>query len=302
MINILYVAHGRRMFRRSAAFSMLTFLHHAASLQSAWRIVIYTDRSHDFTRLGIPCEVRPMSDLRPPPAVPHFPFWSKLLAYEHCARNYDGAVLYVDTDTYFLRSPERLLHQLTARQSLMHTFEWPLDAPQDETFARELADPPITSMAFEASTLRRLNTLEGLGMWNAGLVALHESNLSLVNEVIEVCHELLQFYYSRTLEQLAWSLVLQTNSRVLPADDVVCHYWHADRLAIEYAIIHFLRDSGGMPLDVLASRAATLDPVGSYGSMRPSLELRTRRMVRRARSGVRNARVRLARSARGRTE
>ena len=294
MINILYVAHGRRMYRRAATFSMLTFLHHAASLETPFRIVVYTDRPEDFTRHGIPCETHAMTDLRSPPSVPSFPFWPKLTAFAHCAEAHDGAVLYVDTDTYFIRSPHATLRRLSERESLMHTYEWPLTAPDDEAFAADITDPPLMGTQFVTDTLRRLETLEAVAMWNAGVVGLHESNLPLVTEVIAVCEELLRFYTSHTVEQLAWSLVLQAHTQVLPADSVVCHYWDRDRLAIEYAIVHFLRKHGRLPLDILAARAAGLDPAERSVSEPPSLELRARRNVRRMRNAARDVRARLS--------
>ena len=207
---------------------------------------------------------------------------------------HDGAVLYMDTDTYFIRSPQATVRQLSERESLMHTHEWLLTAPEDKAFAADITDPPIIGTQFVTDTLRRLDTLEDLAMWNAGVVGLHESNLSLVTEVIVVCEELLRYYTSHTVEQLAWSLVLQAHSKVLPADRVVCHYWNRDRLTIEYAIVHFLRRHGRLPLEDLAARAAALDPAERSVSEPPSLELRARRNVRRMRNAARGVRAPLS--------
>lgn len=291
MINVLYLAYGGRLFRKAAAFSMLSFLGWADSLSAPWRIVVYTDHPGDFAKFKIPCVTHPLSDLRPPPAEPLFRFWPKLMAYEHCAAQHDGSIFFLDTDTYFLGRPDDVFGALSSGCSVMHAYEWPLAAPEDASFALDISDPPLTTSMFETDTMRHRATFDGMAMWNAGVVGVDESRVGLIADVIDVCEELLRHYSSHTLEQLAWSLVLQAESCVVPAEGVVCHYWHLDRLAIEYDIVHFLRRNAHCPLHVLAARSAGLAPASTYASRTPSLELRSRRGIRQARRLMNGARA-----------
>lgn len=267
-----------------------------------WRIVVYTDHPGDFVKFQIPCVTYPISDLRPPPAEPLFRFWPKLMAYEHCATRHDGSIFYLDTDTYFIGRPDAVFDALSFGCSVMHAYEWPLAAPEDESFATDISDPPLATSMFEADALRGGATFDGMAMWNAGVVGVHESQVGLITDVIDVCGELLRHYSSHTLEQLAWSLVLQAQSRVVPADSVVYHYWHLDRLAIEYAIVHFLRRNAHCPLHVIASRAADLDPARTYAWSPPSFELRGRRRIRQARGMVNGVRAGAARRLQSRRQ
>jgi hypothetical protein len=64
-----------------------------------------------------------------------------------------------------------------------------------------------------------------LEMWNAGVVGMHPKDEGLLELVLRLTDQLCARSTLHVLEQLAFSYVLQTHSRLHEACDVVFHFW-----------------------------------------------------------------------------
>src|SRR5437667_11300134 len=60
--------------------------------------------------------------------------------------------------------------------------------------------------------------------WNAGVVGIHKSDLSLLDGVLRLTDVLLDEFYSPVMEQAAFSLILAEKTRLRSARDTIYHY------------------------------------------------------------------------------
>lgn len=292
MVTVVYLAHGRKRFSQAfgrtlpllergddvaTAFSALTFLHFASTLSDAWRLVIYTDAPRVFRRYSIPCEVIPVEIVREREDTSGYVHRRKLLVVQHCAETFDGDLFFVDGDTYFMRSPANLFTALASGRSVL---EYPDAVVSDEAHAE--VNQLMREHAFDSPRLRSAQRRPTLTMWSSGVIGLPEDAKRLIPEVIAVSDELYAGCRYHAMEQFAWSLVLEETTEIMPADDVVYHYWYG-REELTYRTVSFLRANRDLPLDQLAAAAAAFRPTVT-ATWKPPLEVRARQLMGSTRS------------------
>jgi hypothetical protein len=294
MVTVVYLAYGRKRLSQAfggsfallergddlaTAFSALTFLHFASGLTDPWRLVVYTDAPRVFRRHSIPCELVPIEVVANREDESGFVHRRKLLVVQHCAETFDGDIFFVDGDTYFTDSPAKLFHALAAGRSVLHTDEWVVS---DET--QPDLDRLMREHAFASSRLRSAQHRAPLTMWNSGVIGLAEQSKPLIAEVITVCDELYAACQHHTMEQFAWSLVLEEATGIIAAADVVYHYWFG-REELTYRTMKFLRANRSLPIDQLAAEAAAFRPTVTE-EWRPPAKVRARQLAGSARRRV----------------
>jgi hypothetical protein len=292
MVTVVYLAYGRKRltqaFGRSlpllergddlaTAFSALTFFHFASTLRDAWRLVVYTDAPRVFRRFSIPCDVIPVDVVRGREDESGYVHRRKLLVVQHCAETFDGHLFFVDGDTYFMQSPAELFDALASGRSVMHTRE---SVISDETQPK--VNRVMREHAFDSPRLRSAQRRPTLAMWNAGVIGLPQEAKGLIPDVIATSDELYAASRYHAMEQLAWSLVLEETTGIVPADDVVYHHWYG-REEFTYRTVRFLRANKHLPVDELAAAAAAFRPTAT-AAWEPPLEVRARQLMGSARS------------------
>jgi hypothetical protein len=287
MVTVVYLVYGRKRLAQAfggslpvlergddlaAAFSALTFFHFASTLPDAWRLAIYTDAPRVFKRYGVPCELIPVDIVRDREDESGFVHRRKLLVIQHCAERFDGDLLYVDGDTYFKQSPAALFAALASGRSVMHTPEWVVSDETQPDLNRLLKEQP-----FDSPRLRSAQRRPALTMWNAGVIGLPDETKRLIPEVIAISDELYAASRYHAMEQFAWCLVLGDTAEIVPADDVVYHYWYG-REELTYRTVRFLRANRNLPLHELAAAAAAFRPTVT-ATWTPPLEVRARQLL-----------------------
>ena len=295
MVTVVYLAYGRKRFTQAlggalplvergddlaTAFSALTFLHFASTLPRAWRLVIYTDAPRLFKRYGVPCELVPVEIVQERENESGYGYRRKLLVVQHCAESFDGDLFFVDGDTYFMRSPADLFDALASGRGVLHTAEWVVS---DET------QPDLNRLmmehVFHSPRLRAAQRRPMLTMWNSGVIGLSDATKPVIPEVVAICDELYAASRYHAVEQFAWSLVLEEDTGIIPAEDVVYHYWYG-REELTYRTGEFLRANRHLPLNELAAAAAEFQPTVT-ASWKPPPEVRARQLVGSARRTLR---------------
>jgi hypothetical protein len=159
---------------------------------------------------------------------------------------------------------------------VLHTAEWVVS---DET------QPDLNHLlrehGFDSPRLRSAQGRPALTMWNSGVVGLPQETKRVIPEVIAICDELHTACRYHAMEQFAWSLVLDEETGIVPADDVVYHYWYG-REELTYRTVTFLRANGKLPLDELTAAAARFRPTATPTWKAPP-EVRDRRLLGSAR-------------------
>ncbi len=229
MDDLVYFSFGEGRHVDELRFSILSaarYLGDGSGDGDDWRIVVYADRTEPFADL--PVEVRPVT----PETVaewigPHRYIWrAKIQVIEQALAAGADRCLYVDGDTYLVRSPRVLFDRLGPGRSLLHLREGRPPAPEEAALAHVLASSE------PAATDGRPWRFRGdRASWNAGVVGLHASDAGLCREVGHLTDQLLAAgfdRYSHTSEQVAFTVVLDERTRLRAAHDVIRHYWRAD--------------------------------------------------------------------------
>ena len=284
MLNVVYLAFGPRRVVETTVFSALTVAEAARSSPEPWRLVVYTDQPDVFERYGVAAKFVPLADVRNAEGAPDYPHRVKILALRDCARRYDGGLLYLDGDTYFMRPADELFIRLGAARSVMHT---------RDLFLKDGALPELARVfretEFSFPVLAAARSQSDVAMWNAGVVGVSESDKGIVDDVLQVADELFAVYSFHIVEQLAWSLTLAHHTEISPADDVILHYWAA-REELTHRIVKFVRASGALSAEERAASAFALRPQPSV-AWRPPLSIRARRAARGGRQLLRSAKA-----------
>lgn len=302
-VTLVYLAYGPPRFGRVAAFSALTFLHVARELDIPWRLAVYTDRPDVFEEAGIDADVHRVApgtlhvpksyiESRIESGMVHtgpdeYPYRGKIEAMQHAAETYAGALLFVDSDTYFTDVPSSLFRALGDGLPIMHTPEYPLGSLRGEGL-----DALLDAAEFENGIVRGVERWSDVTLWNSGVIGLPANAKHLIADVLAACDEIYAATRSRITEQLAWTVVLSQAAELLPADAVVSHYWGAKE-EMMYRIVEFLRRNRRLSTADLAAAAYAFKP-RSTQEWRPPLEVR----VRIAARGCRDIYRALFRSAR----
>jgi hypothetical protein len=281
-LNIVYLAYGPLRLVESAVFSALTLLH-VSPKGASFRLIVYTDRPEIFRRYGIACEFAPLGPLRDRTREYEYIHRLKILVVADCADRYDGDVACFDVDTYFLSSPHALLSSLSGSRSVLHTKEWLLAEGVEPGLVRA-----VRESAFDSPILRAGQRSQDLAMWNSGAIGVSERNKDLIPDVLAVCDELYRAYPYHATEQLAWSIVLQGATEVVPADDVLYHYWYG-REQVTDRVVRFLRANRRLPPEELSRRAYDLRPEASE-NWKPPLAIRARVAARAGRRAIKRLR------------
>ncbi|MGZ5279938.1 MAG: hypothetical protein ACXWC9_08350 [Pseudobdellovibrionaceae bacterium] len=224
---IVYQAYGSDDILQQTGFSILSLLKQTVLLDDL-DVWIYTDKKTYFENLFgslpnlklIEITLDQINKWRGP--VP-FVHRVKIEILRDAASRFKGSLFYCDGDTYFQSEPSSLFNKVNERTSLMHLNEGALDETKDPLSKKILKF--TKKHHFQIS-----NELVGIGpsteMWNAGFLGIAEKNKSLLPLILELTDQTYALYQKHVMEQLSFSLYLQTRSEILTAKDVVYHYWN----------------------------------------------------------------------------
>jgi hypothetical protein len=108
--------------------------------------------------------------------------------------------------------------------------------------------PSLLGKTYINSSDEELQITSNDSMWNAGLIGLHEDDEPLVEE-FKLVHDSLMRQRMPLSEQFAVGHVLEANTYLQTAEDVVYHYWGSDfRKRFAPILDVVLRESQKMPL------------------------------------------------------
>lgn len=139
-------------------------------------------------------------------------------------------LLFVDSDTFFIASPDSLLQKLAAGQAFMHLREYKLAEAVAIYADFNQAKYPEKLLELLASRTFRLGGEPvqfhaGQSSWNSGVLGLPRALAPLLPDILVLTDELYAGTGWFTGEQLAFSLALQASGPVHASDEYVYHYW-----------------------------------------------------------------------------
>lgn len=258
---LLYLLYGDDpRFWEQARYSILTALGQGSE---GYSILVATD--HPERAEGWPVSVWSFD-------AEQLATWAGPAAYLHRSKNRamaavmdahpEQVVCLVDSDTWFMASPEGLFQRVGPGRSLLHASEGPLGEGHPQIVERWRAHGSAPA------------DVEALTMLNSGVVGLHPADRGLLDIALARVDAIYAATQVFNAEQLGLGLVLTERTEVSFADDLVRHYWGRDRPFLQVEIARFLRQSGGLSVEARARAAVAHTPRVPAVSWR--VKLRTR--------------------------
>lgn len=129
-----------------------------------------------------------------------------------------GNVLFVDTDTFFIKDPQPLFESIENGDLIMHVKEHKIKH-------RPALRGYLAGKIFKDSRGNSFTIDSDTDLWNTGVVGMNQSFAPELDAVHLLIEQLAVDVNFHILEQLSFSYVLQKNGRILPADPYVVHYY-----------------------------------------------------------------------------
>ena len=220
MDNLLYLSYGQGPHVDQLVYAVLSALHMLGRDRNNYRIIVYTDNPAVVSDL--PVHLQPLSaEVLTEWAGPfNFNHRRKIFAIKNALQKFGGRLVYCDTDTYFLKHPRKMFARIRPGQTVMHIREGHLDYCHGSDIAAFLEDHDLRTIDG-----RRWNIAPDTPMFNAGVVGLHEADISLLDEVAYLTDRIYPYVRIHTIEQFAFSACFHQCTKLRQSYDVVHHYW-----------------------------------------------------------------------------
>jgi hypothetical protein len=260
--SITYLAYGPHALHRQVIFSILTLYYYTKRDIKNFELIIYTDNKEIFEEhlRGIRISYKILSPKFIKSSIKYnFHHRLKAVIIRDCALEYKNKLLYIDGDTYFLKSPTTLINQLSPSTSLLHKLEYTLqETGTGYDYTRLKAKKLAINYTFQiGNVISKIN--EDAQMWNTGVVGISKENLHLLDEILDLTDQINEKVYFILAEQFSFSYILQNNTKIESADTVIYHYWTQSKKDIfNYHIKLLLKINKALSLEEKAALAVAL--------------------------------------------
>ncbi|MDB5274617.1 MAG: hypothetical protein JWO58_2984 [Chitinophagaceae bacterium] len=225
---IVYQAYGSEDILNEALYSMLSFYNIHGLEERDIKLVIYTDRpTHFESVLGkdrITCRLIDAAQIKQWRGDIDFVHRVKietLLNFTATTADED-AILYLDSDIYFLKPVHDLFGQISNGTMIMHEFEGRLNESTFPLIRRmgkfiKAHQQQLSSKGFEVPV--------NSGVWNAGVLGFSSSKKYVLTKVLCFTDSFYKLYQKHIAEQFGFSLYLSKEGTVFNSTSYLFHYW-----------------------------------------------------------------------------
>lgn len=253
MQYLLLQAYGKPTILQEALFNLLTFWKLKQAGNYEVEIVVYTDQPAYYQLFSskIHIEVLTPEKIQAWKGAKQFVHRLKIMMLQDFFEKYKADVLYVDSDTYFLKDCSALFAAINQQTSVMHIKESLLQEKENLLLKKIYKFAKKNTFLIDHETIKiPLDT----PMWNAGVLGIAYENRNLLNNVVLLTDVMYDKYPKHVMEQLAFSYILNKHTAILPADEYVYHYWQAGG-KLGDTIADFFELYKDLPLEELAYKA-----------------------------------------------
>lgn len=228
-IYIVLQAYSHRNYVNEALYLIFSYIrNHKNWLSNEVAFVIYTDLAEEFAILQKYTDIFFIESINQSQIIdwhgePAFLHRGKIKMIEDFFQKYEGHLLYMDTDTYFLKESSEIFEKIRAKRNLMHTAEGKISSKKNPIFSKIYKF--IKNQHFTISTGKTIKIPTETIMWNAGVIGLHHSKKYLIQEILELCDVMYKKYDKHVMEQLSFSYILENENFIEASDAYIFHYW-----------------------------------------------------------------------------
>ncbi|WP_375401975.1 hypothetical protein [uncultured Sphingomonas sp.] len=246
--TLLFFCYGSDAVYDQTIYAVLTALRFAPEPRP-FRIAVYCDRPEAFAPL-------PVEAIRTEPAT--LEAWLAGSDYIHrrktcvlidAIERFGGRIAFLDSDTYFKKSPMRLFDRIGPGRVCFHLCEGFLRStgtPFDRALDRQLTEHPPSMPSGEVVRVDARTR-----MWNTGVVGIHAADLATLRDALALSDAIWDGAdpdgpYGRKIhhaEQFAMGHAFRRH-HIVEAADLVHHYWPATAKREFGAVLPELARSG----------------------------------------------------------
>ncbi|MFD3001629.1 hypothetical protein ACFS7Z_14755 [Pontibacter toksunensis] len=235
MKNIILLSYEREADYRMAVFAVLSFWAWFSGKKSDVRIFIFTDNPGFFYPLlsdfPIEYEYLSASKLESMLGGMDYIHRRKIAVVDEVFQRFPSDdLVFLDSDIFFMSDALPWLESFAPGKSYMHLAEHTFEGAVRHNASFNHEHYPIALIKLiESKTFTVRKKVKSFHKkqvyWNSGVLGLTKESAPLLPDVFTLNDE----FYSATRwhisEQLAFSLVLQTATQILPCDQYILHYW-----------------------------------------------------------------------------
>lgn len=259
---ILYQAHGHPDFLHEAIYSVLSLYNSEKNAASLFQVLIYTDNPA-YLQLFLPPEVQyrviTSQEVNEWKGNPPFIHRVKIKMIQEAIQQFEGNILYLDTDTVFRKSPSGLFEKISHGKLLMHENEGALSQKSNPLFVK-LSRFFRKNPSFLGG---KIVISDDFMMFNAGLLGFSTQTLRpLIAEVLSLSDELYASYPKHVMEQIAFTWYFSQKSLPETTQKEVYHYWFYKEFRGKLAV--FFEENRGKNYQKIIPLLSAIDPEKLY--------------------------------------
>ena len=213
-----YIVFGNQRFFNEALFSIASAWRFIKKSNYKIKIVIYTDNESFFKNLPVQTIHLDNNIWNDWTGKDNYTYRSKIICIKDCIERFNVQTIFIDTDTIFINNPDNIYEKIVEGYNFMHFNE----GLPNKKLMSFINDNKIKNWIDQELTIKPTYNI-----WNSGVVAINKNNSKFIYKIIEFND--LYFNVSKyfATEQFAFSVILDDNNTLLPANDIIFHYWHA---------------------------------------------------------------------------
>ncbi|MBU2706239.1 hypothetical protein KCM76_09590 [Zooshikella marina] len=255
--DLLYLVYGEsEVYYKQAYFSILTALNYL-NVSCSVRICVLTEKPEFFKKLPVFVEKLTGNQKAEWMGGGTYIHRIKTLSQIYWMKKYKSNTAFVDTDTWFNKSPEHIFSSVDNDSSVMYEYESDVKASLPSLCHK------VKDHEFSLGDGRKLNFQEGQ-LWNSGVIGLSFDNRYLLDDALSLIDKLYLLTNEYVTEQLVVGEVIRQNTKIQGCRNVLYHYYGADLLFINDKISVFLKENVDKDIAEQASLTATF-PYGRCG-------------------------------------
>lgn len=246
---IVFQAYGNESILQECLFALLSISkqHTAAELASV-EICIYTDQEKWFQDKckgsNLPLRFRTINgdDIKKWRGEIDFVHRVKIEVLRDMAKTVSGAILYLDTDVWFLNPVTQMLQGIQGGKLYMHIQESVVKDDGNPVFAK-LHKFLVKNNPLQVNG-KPLHVSTDSVMWNAGVLGFHTKYAYLLDEVLRFTDDVYKQFPKHVVEQFAFSYYFQNTSFIHSAAREIFHYWHFKEMRVYLSsFFQYFKDS-----------------------------------------------------------
>ena len=221
--TIMYLSYGKGPHVAEAQFSLATAFRLLPARTPGYRYVVYTDDPAPFVDLGVEIRLIEAAELSAWLGPSDYPHRRKIMSIIDALERYGGDVAFVDSDTWFRKSPKRLFSRIGPGKTCFHVWEGKVSQSKqwaDNALIKALAaSDPILDLSGKPLPMSGESP-----MWNTGVFGINVADLERFKSVLGVVDQLWEVSKMMHVDQFASGIVMSSN-RYRQSIDIVFHYW-----------------------------------------------------------------------------